>query len=126
MKGFKDFLMQGNLIELATAVILGTSFAAVVAAFTNILMSFIGFFGGVPDFSAFTPLGLPVGVFVNALIAFVIVGAVLYFGVIKPYTAMKEAADRRLKAETDAEAPAPTTDELMAEIRDLLKANNAH
>lgn len=124
MKGFKDFLMQGNLIELATAVIIGTSFSAVVTAFTNILLSVIGFFGGVPDFSAFTPLGLPVGVFVNAVIAFVIVAAVLYFGVIKPYTTMKEMADRRLKAETEAEPAAPTTDELLAEIRDLLKARS--
>ncbi|WP_232549983.1 large conductance mechanosensitive channel protein MscL [Propioniciclava soli] len=125
MKGFKDFLMQGNLIELATAVIIGTSFATVVSTFTNILLSFVGMFGGVPDFSAWAPAGLPLGIFLNAVISFVIVAAVIYFLVIKPYQAVKAAADARLKADSDAVAPAPTTDELLAEIRDLLKANRA-
>ena len=60
-------------------------------------------------------------VFITALISFIMIAAVVYFMVIKPYQALKEAADARLKADTDAEAPAPTTDELLAEIRDLLK-----
>ena len=59
--------------------------------------------------------------FITALISFIMIAAVVYFMVIKPYQALKEAADARLKADTDAEAPAPTTDELLAEIRDLLK-----
>ena len=51
MKGFREFLLRGNLVELATAVIMGTVFAAVVKAFTDMIMDVIGKFGGVPDFS---------------------------------------------------------------------------
>ncbi len=121
MKGFKDFLMQGNLIELATAVILGAAFGDVVKAFTGIIMGIIGAFGGNPDFSTVTVGGINVGVFINALVAFVIIAAVLYFLVIKPYERVRDAVAARLQAQKDAEAPAATTDELLAEIRDLLK-----
>lgn len=129
MKGFKDFLMQGNLIELATAVIMGAAFGKVVEAFTKFLMDMIAIpLGGEqPDFSAVTIPGINVniGVFITALISFVLVAFVVYFFVIKPYTNVKEMADARLKAQKDEEAPAPTTDELLAEIRDLLKTRNA-
>ena len=123
MKGFKDFLMQGNLIELATAVIMAGAFGKVVEAFTKIIMDFIGLAGGTPDFSTVTipGLGINIGVFITALISFIMIAASVYFFVIKPYQHVKELADARLKADKDAEAPAPTTDELLAEIRDLLK-----
>ena len=118
MKGFKEFLMQGNLIDLAVAVIIGAAFGDVVKAFTKIIMDFIGLIGGQPDFSqvVLPYVNVNVGVFLTA---------VVYFFVIKPYQAMKAAAEARLKATTDAAAPAPTTDELLAEIRDLLKARQA-
>ena len=51
MKGFRDFLMRGNLVELAVAVIMGTAFAAVVKAFTGMIMDLIGKVGGKADFS---------------------------------------------------------------------------
>ncbi|MFT3876901.1 MAG: large conductance mechanosensitive channel protein MscL [Propioniciclava sp.] len=126
MKGFRDFLMQGNLVELATAVIIGTSFAAVVESFTQFILDFIGMFGGQPDFSQVTiPFtDLNIGVFLTSLLSFIMVSAIVYFFVIKPYTAMKAASDARLKADKAAEPAAPTTDELLAEIRDLLKARN--
>lgn len=125
MKGFKDFLMQGNLIELATAVIMATAFGRVVEAFTKIVMDFIGLvLGGEPNFDNVTIPGVDinVGVFITALVSFVLISAVVYFLVIKPYQTLKDMADARLKAEKAAEAPAPTSDELLAEIRDLLKA----
>ena len=123
MKGFKDFLMQGNLIELATAVIMAGAFGKVVEAFTKIIMDFIGLAGGTPDFSTveIPGLGINIGVFITALISFIMIAAIVYFFVIKPYLAIKEAKERRLGATTDEEAPAPTTDELLAEIRDLLR-----
>ena len=122
MKGFKDFLMQGNLIELATAVIMAGAFGKVVEAFTKIIMDLIAkVAGGEPNFDAVAVGGVNVGVFITALISFIMIAAVVYFMVIKPYQALKDAVDARLKADTDAEAPAPTTDELLAEIRDLLK-----
>lgn len=128
MKGFRDFLMQGNLIELATAVIIGASFNAVVGAFTDLLMSLISrVIGGEPDFSQITIpyIDVNIGVFITTLVSFVMVAAVVYFFVIKPYTAMKAAVAARLQADKAAEPPAPTTDELLAEIRDLLKARNS-
>ena len=116
--------MQGNLIDLAVAVIIGAAFGDVVKAFTKIIMDFIGLIGGQPDFSqvVLPYVNINVGVFLTALVSFGMIAAVVYFFVIKPYQAMKAAAEARLKATTDAVAPAPTTDELLAEIRDLLKA----
>lgn len=117
MKGFKDFLMQGNLIELAVAVIIAGSFGAVVTAFTQLILDFIGLFGGQPDFSQVTlPGGINIGVFLTALISFVILAAIIYFFVISPYQALQA----RLAPPAD-EVVAPTTDEILLEIRDLLK-----
>lgn len=122
MKGFKDFLMQGNLIELATAVIMAGAFGKVVEAFTKIIMDLISkIIGNQPNFDSVAIADINVGVFITALISFLMISAVVYFMVIKPYQTLKDMADARLKAEKDAEAPAPTTDELLAEIRDLLK-----
>ena len=122
MKGFKDFLMQGNLIELATAVIIGAAFGKVVEAFTKIIMDFIGLIGGQPDFSKVTIpyLNINIGVFLTALVSFVIVAGAVYFFVIKPY----QAVQARL-AKPAEEVEAPTTDSLLVEIRDLLKADRA-
>ena len=114
--------MQGNLIELATAVIMAGAFGKVVEAFTKIIMDLIAMVAGSePNFDAVNIAGLNVGVFITALVSFVMIAAVVYFLVIKPYQTIKEAADARLNAQKDEEAPAPTTDELLAEIRDLLK-----
>ena len=118
MQGFKDFLMRGNLIDLAIAFILGASFGNVVTAFTKIIMDVIGLFGGNPDFSTVAIGPINVGVFITALVSFVIMATVLYFGVVKPYESLK-AMTTKPKPE---EAGGPTSEELLAEIRDLLKA----
>ncbi|MFV0428150.1 MAG: large conductance mechanosensitive channel protein MscL [Arachnia sp.] len=117
MKGFKEFLMQGNLIELAVAVIIATSFGSVVESFTQIILDFIGLFGGQPDFSQVTipGLGINIGVFITALVSFIMVAAVVYFFILKPYKAFQD------RDKADEPAAAPTTDELLIEIRDLLK-----
>lgn len=120
MKGFKEFLMRGNLVELAVAVIIGSVFAKVVETFTKILTDFIGFFGGAPDFSSVNIGGVNIGNFINAVITFVITAAVVYFFVVKPYNAMRE---RFKKAEDEAPAE-PTSEELLTEIRDLLRTRN--
>ena len=118
MKGFKDFLMRGNLIDLAIAFILGASFGNVVTAFTQIIMDIIGLIGGNPDFSSVNIGGVNVGVFITALIAFVIMAAVIYFGVVAPYNKLKSM----LEKQEEAAAPAASSEELLAEIRDLLAA----
>src|SRR5580765_5946465 len=93
MKGFRAFLLRGNVIELAVAVVIGVAFGVVITAFVKDLVTpLIAAIGGQPDFStlSFTINNSKFlyGDFLNALIAFVIIAAVIYFFVIVPYTAM--------------------------------------
>ncbi len=116
MKGFKDFVMRGNLVELAVAFIMASAFAAVVTAFTAMLMDVVGKVVGEPDFSSFRPGGVSVGAFLTALVAFLILAAVVYFLVVLPY---QTAKDRFVKPE---EAATAEEIELLREIRDNLRA----
>ncbi len=119
MQGFKDFIFRGNLIELAVAFIIGGAFATVVQDFTKIVIELLARLGGSPDFNSFKPGGLvSVGPFLTGLVAFIILAAVVYFGLVKPY----EVFSARLKKPT-ADAPVvPSTEDLLIEIRDLLAA----
>ena len=119
MKGFRDFLMRGNLVELAVAVVMGTVFAAVVASFTAMIMDIIGKFGGVPDFSSTSIYGIGVGRFITAVLTFLLTSLVVYFLVVVPYNTISA----RLKKEQDQaeSAPAVTSEDLLTEIRDLLR-----
>lgn len=122
LKGFKDFLMRGNVVELAVAVVVGTAFTALVTSFTNsFLKPLIGLVGGggrtggelVVDQQHFTW-----GAFINAVITFVLTAAVVYFLVVLP---MKTLMERRRRGEEPGPV-APTQVELLLEIRDLLRA----
>jgi large conductance mechanosensitive channel len=115
LKGFKEFIMRGNLVELAVAFVIGAAFAVVVSSFTAVLMGFIGKIGGQPDFSSATIADVNVGNFINSLISFFIVAAVIYFFVVTPYNKLQE---RMAKGE-EAAPPAPDI-ALLTEIRDLL------
>jgi len=89
MSGFKKFLLRGNVVDLAIAVVIGAAFGAVVTALVkDIITPIIGMFGGLPDFSAWaiTVNGskFMIGDFVNALLAFVVLAAVVYFMVVLP------------------------------------------
>ena len=117
MKGFKDFLFRGNLVELAVAFIIGGAFAKVVESFTKIIIELLAKAGGAPNFDAWQPGGLTsVGPFLTVLVAFVIMAFVVYFAIVKPY----EAVQSRLKKDEEVVVAAPTTEELLGEIRDLL------
>lgn len=99
LKEFRNYLMQGNIVDLAVAVVIGVAFGAVVTSLTDdIIMPIIGIFGGAPDFSAntFTINGSEFrwGNFVTTLISFIIVAAVIFFLVIKPMTMMMERVKR--------------------------------
>jgi large conductance mechanosensitive channel len=104
MSGFKAFLMRGNVVDLAIAVVIGAAFGAVVQALVkDIITPIVGVFGGLPDFSAwfFTINGSKflIGEFINAVIAFVVLAAVIYFLVVLPF----EKLMTRSKVETSAE-----------------------
>lgn len=118
MKGFKEFVLQGPLVELAVAVVIATAFGKVVEAMVTVIMDLIGKAGGTPDFSNWEPGGVHVGLLLTALVAFLILAAVVYFFVVKPYVAAKE---RFFPAEPDADTVDPNT-ELLKEIRDSLRA----
>ena len=124
VKGFRDFLMRGNVVDLAVAVVVGAAFGAVVAAFaTDFIGGIIGAIGGTPDFgdAGVTVNGSKIvyGSTINALINFAIVAAAVYFIVVIP---MQVLAARQ-RAEADAETPAPSDEAvLLTEIRDLLAA----
>jgi large conductance mechanosensitive channel len=116
MKGFKDFVMRGNLVEIAVAFVMAAAFAAVVTAFVKIVMDLIGKLGGTPDFSSYKPGGVSVGGFLTALITFLILAAVVYSFVVKPY----EAAKARLFPSTQTDEAPDADVALLTEIRDLL------
>lgn len=105
LKDFREFILRGNLVDLAVAVVLGTAFAAVVTALVKDLVTpLIAAIGGEPDFSGltFTIHGSKFlyGEFINAFLAFVIVAAVMFFLVIKPVNAL--LSRRKVEPATDA------------------------
>jgi large conductance mechanosensitive channel len=117
MTGFRAFILRGNLVEIAVAFIMGVAFAAVVTSFTEMLMGFIGKAGGQPDFGSAEIAGVNVGQFINALISFLILAAVVYFFVVVPYTKAKEKFFPTAEPEGTPEDVA-----LLKEIRDALVA----
>lgn|SRR3989442_10001940 len=93
MRGFKAFLLRGNVVELAVAVVIAVAFGVVITAFVKDMVTpLIAAIGGQPDFStlSFTinKSKFLYGDFLNALLAFLIVAAVIYFFVVVPYTVM--------------------------------------
>src|SRR5438132_11527690 len=95
MRGFKAFLLRGSVVVLAIGVVIGLAFAAVIGAFVKDLVTpLIAAIGGKPDFSALSftinQSKFLYGDFINAMLAFVIIAAVIYFFVVVPYTALIE------------------------------------
>lgn len=113
MSGFKNFVLRGNLVDLAVAVIIATSFGAVVTTFTNWLTA------QMPESmsNVFENTENSFGAFLNAVIAFLILAAVVYFFVVLPYTKAKE----RYFPE---EAAGPSEVQLLTEIRDSLASKS--
>ncbi|MET7772471.1 large conductance mechanosensitive channel protein MscL [Nocardia sp. NPDC005366] len=125
-KGFKDFLMRGNVIDLAVAVVIGTAFTAVVTSVTKgIINPLLAVFGTTGDLglgfhivSSKPATFVEVGPLITALLNFVLIAAVLYFVLILP---MKTLTNRF----GTPKASEPTEIELLIQIRDLMAAQNA-
>lgn len=99
MSGFRQFLLRGNVVDLAVAVVIGGAFGAVIAALVkDILTPLIGALVGAPDFSAltFTVNGsqFPIGDFINAVVSFILISAAIYFVVVVPMNAIAERRNR--------------------------------
>ncbi|KZM70584.1 large conductance mechanosensitive channel protein MscL [Nocardia terpenica] len=120
LKGFKDFLLRGNVIDLAVAVVMGTAFVAIVTAFTDgIVNPLLAIFGGTNDLGlgfrivADKPATyVAVGPIITAAINFVIIAAILYLALVLPATKLRNRRVRDDAARTDTD--------LLREIRDLL------
>ena len=122
LKGFKDFLLRGNVVDLAVAVVIGTAFTAVVNAFAaSFLTPLIGLVGGGGELGGTVEVDeqfFTWGAFVSQVITFLLTAAVVYFLVVVP---MKTIMERRKRGE-EAGPAEPTQVELLVEIRDLLRA----
>ena len=117
MGGFKKFLLRGNLVDLAVAVVIGAAFGAIVTALVKDLITpLIAAIGGQPDFSnlAFTinKSTFKYGDFLNALISFVIIAAVVYFLVVMPFSKLLE----RFRPEPAQPAPTQTCPHCLSAI----------
>ena len=109
MSGFKKFLLRGNLIDLAVAVVIGIAFNAVVQALIkDIVTPLIAAIGGKPDFATLTftvnSSKFFYGAFINAILAFVIIAAVIYFLVVLPVGKLM-ARNEKEEAATERECP---------------------
>lgn len=122
-KEFKEFIMRGNVIELAVGLVMGSAFTAIVNSLVeHIIMPFIAGFAGSSSVEslAFIFNGSPIkyGFFVQAIIDFLLIALVLFF-VIKGINALSRSL-RRQEEELDEEPPVPTAEDYLKEIRDLL------
>ena len=117
LKEFREFILRGNLVDLAVAVVIGTAFGALVAAFVkNLVTPLIAAIGGQPDFSGLSfkinGSAFLYGEFINALLTFVIIAAVVFFFVVKPVNALMA----RNKVDTATDAPTRGCPECLSDI----------
>lgn len=122
LKDLKDFLLRGNIVDLAVAVVIGAAFGAIVTSFVNDIITPLILnpalkAAGVEKIAELTWNGVAYGSFLSAVINFLVIGTVLFF-VVK---AAEKAQNLGKKEEAaEEEAAAPTQEELLTEIRDLL------
>jgi large conductance mechanosensitive channel len=128
LKGFKEFVLRGNIVELAVAFVIGAAFATLVNTFVSAIIT--------PILAVITPgqvqgfgfrlrsdnpaTFIDLGVIINSVIVFVLTAALIYFVLVVPMNKFKER--RAARAGVVEEVPEPTQAELLAEIRDLLRA----
>lgn len=124
LKGFKDFIARGNIVDLSVAVVIGTAFTAVVTAFTqNVVQPLIDRIGAGPD-KEYGILRIPLGgeqfvdlnAVLSAVINFMLVAAVVYFVIVLPYKKLRERGEVEQAQDTELS--------ILTEIRDLLRSAN--
>ena len=114
---FKEFISKGNVLYLAVGVIIGAAFGKIVSSLTDdVIMPLVGMIGGKPDFSAITLGPIKIGLFLNAVVGFLIL-AIIIFMIVKAANSIKKKP-----VEVTAVPAPPTTDQqLLMEIRDALR-----
>lgn len=129
IKGFKDFIMRGNIVDLAVAVVIGTAFAAVVdTVVSSLITPLLNSLGGAESAglgfhirSGNDATFVDLSAIINALIVFLLTAAVVYFVIVAP---MNRVMAMRRRAPEEEEAPEETPEDvaLLREIRDLLSS----
>ncbi len=115
LKEFKEFALKGNMMDMAVGIIIGAAFGAIIKSLVDdVLMPVIGMVIGDIDFSTLVWGPINIGLFLNAVVGFIIIAFVLFL-IIKGMNSMK-----RKEEEKESKAP-PAQEVLLAEIRDLLK-----
>lgn len=128
LKGFKEFVLRGNVIDLAVAVVIGAAFTAVVNSIVeNVFNPLIGALFNADDLknAIDIPIGdatIKLGAVLGAMITFLIVAAVVYFVFVMPMNVLKERADARRKVGEEKPEDPETELTVLAQIRDLLAA----
>ena len=128
LSGFKEFIMKGNVMDLAVAVIIGAAFSKIVNALVeSVLMPAISAVVGSPNFDTFAVVTLrgnelKFGVLLTAVVNFLLIAAAVYFCIVLPMNKMIERRNRLMGIEPTAEPADPNT-VLLTEIRDALTAN---
>ena len=108
LNGFKKFILRGNVVDLAVAVVIGAAFGTVVTSLVrDIITPILGVFGGIPDFSAWSftinSSTFGIGSFINAVLSFIVIAAVVYFLVVLPMNHLMQRFNR------GKESPDPST-----------------
>ncbi|MGZ0151285.1 large conductance mechanosensitive channel protein MscL [Kribbella sp. WER1] len=128
LKGFKEFIMRGNVVDLAVAVVIGAAFGTIVTAVVeNFINPLVAAIFGKADasklfFFKINGAEFHIGVIVQAALNFLFVAAAVYFFIVMPLNKLNERRKRGLEPEEEAAALTPDQ-ELLTEIRDLLRAN---
>jgi large conductance mechanosensitive channel len=130
LKGFREFILRGNVIDLAVGIVIGAAFTGVITSLVNGLITpLIAAIFGKPNLDSvgnFTINGaeFSIGVILTAVLNFVLVAAAIYFVVIVPINHLQKIRFRKTKhSDVPDDAPVPTELELLAEIRDLLASD---
>ena len=134
LTGFKNFIMKGNVVDLAVAVVIGAAFGAVVTALVqSVLMPFIAALVGSPNFDSFAVVthngnDIKFGALLTAIVNFLLVAAAIYFVVVMPMNHMIERRNRRLGINPDVKEEAAEDPQiaLLTEIRDSLQQDRRH
>ena len=118
---FKEFISKGNVLDLAVGVIIGGAFGKIVSSLTDdVIMPIVGLIGGQPDFSGIHLGPIKIGLFLNAVVGFLILAVIIFF-IVKGANSIKKKP-----VEVTAVPAPPTTDQqLLMEIRDSLRAGRA-
>ncbi len=122
LKGFRDFISRGNVVDLAVGVIMGAAFSGVVGSLVaDVITPLVGAIFGKPDFSGIALGPVTIGKFINAVVNFLLVAIGVYFFIVVPM-------NRFMPRKAAAPAPPPVSNEekLLGEIRDLLARPQLH